>query len=57
MKQIKCTYPKIKGGVNAIIELENKILANKKFPELNDAINWTNSYCEGFRKSEELNDS
>ena len=52
MKQLKCTYPKIKGGYNAIIELEGKVLEYKKFPELNDAINWTNSFCEGFRKGE-----
>lgn len=56
MKTLKCTYPKIKGGVNAIIELEDKILANHKFQDLNDARNWTNSYCEGFRKAEGLKD-
>jgi len=53
MKPINCTYPKINGGVNAIIELGGKILEHRKFPELNDAINWTNSYVEGFRKGEE----
>lgn len=49
---INCSYPKINGGINAIIELNGKILAHHKFTDLNDAINWTNSYCEGFTKSE-----
>lgn len=49
----KCNYPKIKGGFNAIIELNGEVLEHRKFQDLNDAINWTNSFCEGFRKAEE----
>ena len=45
---IKCYYPKIKGGVNAIIEEEDKILVHNKFKRLNDAINWTNAWTEGY---------
>ena len=45
---INCTYPKIKGGRNAIIEENGKVLAHHKFTELNDAINWTNSWTEGY---------
>ncbi len=45
---INCTYPKIKGGVNAIIEEDNKILAHEKFKKLNDAVNWTNAWVSGY---------
>jgi hypothetical protein len=44
----KCTYPKIKGGFNAIIELDGKLLANDKFKDLDVAKLWTDNYCEGF---------
>lgn len=45
---INCTYPKIKGGVNAIIEEDGKILVHEKFKKLNDAVNWTNAWTEGY---------
>ena len=45
---INCTYPKIKGGVNAIIEEEGKILVHQEFKKLNDAVNWTNAWVEGY---------
>ena len=47
---INCTYPKIDGGVNAIIEEEGNILAHNKFEKLNDAVCWTNAFVEGYEK-------
>lgn len=57
---INCTYPEIKGGVNAIIEEDSKILAHQKFTKLNDAVNWTNAWTEGYNHKKEnkvLNES
>jgi hypothetical protein len=45
-----CTYPKIKGGYNAIIEEHGEILANDKFKNITDAGRWTNAFCEGYTK-------
>jgi hypothetical protein len=48
--KFKCTYPKISGGFNAIIELDGKLLASDKFKDLSTAKLWTDIYCEGFIK-------
>ena len=45
---INCKYPKIQGGVKAVIEEGERVLVSRKFQELNDAINWTNSWVEGY---------
>lgn len=45
---INCSYPKINGGINAIIEEDGKILVHHKFYKLNNAVNWTNAWVEGY---------
>lgn len=45
---INCKYPKIKGGVVAIIEEDRKLLISEKFKKLNDAVNWTNAWVSGY---------
>ena len=52
MKIFKVTYPLIDGRYIATIKLDKKIIHEEEFRYLNEAVDFTNAFCEGYRKCE-----